>query len=197
MVHIAMPQTRPIDLSLMVWGLVLGMILGPMVMGQLSPALYERLFIGTHIANDELGLFDQQTQERLARLTQTGVTRAAVQEQQQQIEQQRLTYEAGVERAADAYQHRLMGIMSSLIFAFILVLLVEVLMGPVLIATGRGVLAKLANVRSGLLAIWIVIALAQPKALGEVQLAFVVLLVAVGLAAATVPLGATKRPGQG
>lgn len=180
-------------LYLIVAGILLGVLLGPAVLGRLAPSVYQRAFVGGAEQAARLAEEQAKTQQQLEALEATGVTEAAIPEQLLARDQQLAVLKAELEQARRLRLAELVGGLSALTLAVIAVMLIESLISPdpapdkptpVPPALGRLITARYA-----LAALWIALALAQPALLKQLPILFVALLVVVALAAALVPLG--------
>jgi hypothetical protein len=180
-------------LYLLVAGIVLGVLLGPAVMGRVLPGVYQDVFVGG--ADIARQLNEQQTQndEQLKRLTDTGVTEAAIDEQGLMLGQQVAVLRAQLDEAQRARLDALRGWTSALVLAVIAVMMIEALVSPDVKAGAAArvspTLGRLVTARYALVALWIAVVLAQPRLLTQLPIVFAALLILVALGAALVPLG--------
>lgn len=191
-----LPDRR--HLVLLVVGAVVGILLGPLVLGQISPKGYRALFFGdtqrAEIFQEELERIDRELQQLDSVAADVDVTPAAIEELRDDLARQR-------ELAAASLRVELrrlaVGESSALLVALVLALLVvaifEATISPKPSERGRAVLTpvqqRVTTIRYALLAGVLAIVLARPALLGEVSWVFVVLLLAVIAVAGFVPLG--------
>ena len=180
-------------LYLLVAGIVLGVLLGPAVLGRLAPSVYEDAFVGG--AEQKQALLENKTEveAQAQTLEEIGVTEAAIPEHLLQIKQQEILWQA----AKQQHLNTLVGWTTALMLAVIAVMMIESLMSPDTQTNNAFVvspaLGRLATARYALCALWITIMLAQPKLLTQLPILFAGLLVIVSIAAALVPLGPAKK----
>lgn len=196
----ASPFPDPRDIYLLVAGVVLGVLLSPAVLGNLGPDSYNRLFVGGQQVQAQIAELTREHQRTIAELEAVGVTDVAIDEQQRQFEHELGALQAVLREAHRDHLHWLAGRGSALILVLGLVMVLEVLASPHP-APGKRVavpraLSRLIAIRYALLALWIALAIAQPAVLGELPIVFIVLLIAIALLAAFVPLGPKRDTNQ-
>jgi len=181
-----MPSRR--DLYILIAGLVLGVLLGPAVMGRVTPRLYDRMF--------ERGAFDRAladhdaaTDRMRADLLAVGVSAAGVGEA---ISERRAERRQIVAQARWRQAERIIGLTSGLVLAVLVVMVIEAAVARDPDDPGASDpppwAARLPTVRYGLVALWLMLVLAQPLMLGTRAVATAAAAVAVGLLAGLVPL---------
>ena len=177
----------------MVAGIVLGVLLGPAVLGRAAPDVYRDVFVGGGEYLRQLAEENEKTQLQLEALQDTGVTGEAIPEHVLGREQELVVLKAQLDAAQRQRMGELAGWTTALMLAVIAVMMVESLVGPEVRA---GVAAKvppavgrLVTARYALAALWIAIVLARPQLLTQVPILFAAGLVVVALGAALVPLG--------
>lgn len=180
-------------LYLLVAGIVLGVLLGPAVLGRVAPSIYQDVFVGGGEIAKELIESQAETQRQLEALEATGVTDVALPEQVMAREQQLVLLKAQLDQAQRDRLGELIGWTGALMLAVIAVMMIESLVSPD-VSAGKTMkvppaLGRLITARYALAALWITIVLAQPALLKQLPILFVGLLVVVALAAALVPLG--------
>jgi len=180
-------------LYLLVAGIVLGVLLGPAVLGRAAPGVYRDVFVGGGAYLRELAEENEKTQRQIEALESTGVTEEAIPEQVLGREQQLVVLKAQLEQAQRQRMGELTGWTTALMLAVIAVMMVESLIGPEVKA---GVAAKvspavgrLVTARYALASLWIAIVLARPQLLTQTPILFAAGLVVVALGAALVPMG--------
>lgn len=187
------------DLYLLVVGVLLGVLLSPAVLGRLSPQTHEYMFRGGGQVTARVQAKMTELNAELARLEASGVSDVALREHEDQARVEILPLQL---RQAVEWVERdrtLTGWMTALIVATLIIMVIESLVTPrpVTADAPRAVVpaavGRLITVRYAMLALWIALALARPTSLSSLPVVFTVLLVAVALAAAFVPLG----PGKG
>ncbi len=186
-------------LYLLVAGIVLGVLLGPAVLGRLAPSVYEDAFVGGADIARQLAEDRAQTLQQLDALEAIGVTDAAIPEQALQAQQQEVVLLAQLQQAQHEHLASLTGWTTALMLAVIAVMMLESLFSPETQNAGAfevsPALGRLVTARYALCALWIAIMLAQPKLLAQLPIVFAGLLIAVALAVALVPLGPGKKAG--
>jgi len=185
-------------LYLIVAGILLGVLLGPAILGRVAPQTYQDVFVGgaavmRQIDDEQAGL-----DGRLEALEATGVTEAALHEQLMRHEQETVVLQAKLQQAQRGRLDELTGWAQALMLAVIAVMVIESLLGPDIKAGGAArvhpALGRLITARYALSALWVALLLARPELLKQLPIVFVVLLIAVALATALVPLG--KKAGS-
>ena len=170
------------DLYLLMIGLIGGILLGPFVLGRISPAVYDRM---SGIGPAKVGILDslrQQMNNHQSQLAQTDVSEVAKAEQMVlDLAHQHQNRKSFMAAHLSLLRARAMALM----FAMIVIMVLETFVSP----RNRLLRGRLASTRYALCAIWIAIVLAQPQLLAAIPFIFVMLLVVVGITAALVPLG--------
>lgn len=176
-------KTKQGVLPMLAAAVVLGVLLSGAVLGRLAPEAYDRLFIGSGGADEQVAQLDAQAAQQFDRLKATGVSSAALTEKLQQHLTQTFSIRAEARRERLARQAMFDGWMAALVLAVVLVMGAELAVRPGPLAT------RLVQARYGLIAIWIVLALARPDWLSGVGwLALLVLLAGVA-AVVALPTG--------
>lgn len=191
-----MPDRR--HLALLGVGVLIGLLLGPMVLGQISPAAYRAIFTGDRgqVEQLEAAIDDLERQRsEVGRLAQqSDVTEVAVDELRQEIDRE----QAVIEKAF-AYEQLRYGLLESaslllaLVVALVVVSIFDATIGPRPGRSGRAVLTpmhgRVTTIRYALLASILAVLVARPLLLNEVSWVFVTLLLGVIAIAGFVPLG--------
>lgn len=189
-------------LYLLIAGIVLGVLLGPAVLGRVAPAVYRDVFVGGADIARELAGEQAEARQQLETLGNIGVTEEAIPEQVLGREQQLVLLKAQLDQAQlDQAQRQRLGELTgwtaALMLAVIAVMMIEALVSPDVKAGAATnvppTLGRLVTARYALAAIWIVIVLARPQLLTQVPILFAALLIVVALGAALVPLGGGAR----
>lgn len=178
-----------LDLYVLILGIAAGVLLGPSVLGHenVAPDVYQRWFHGAGGQADlALNDFDQRAADTLQKLTASGVTEAAVQEEQARLHQERQGLINAFTSERAGYMTRLDRRMTGLIAAIILFMVIESLIDPNPARRTASIRNRLATARYALMAIWLAMVLARAQ---PVPVGFVLLLAVVGLVAALAPLG--------
>ena len=176
------------DLYLLILGIIVGIGLGPWVLGRINEgSYYNHWFRGYGGAADlALAQFDEEAAQRLKRLADTGVTGAAVDEEQLNIQKERqgLINAFNLERANR--MARLDRMMTALLAAVVFFMVIESLIDPTPGRKSASVRNRLATGRYAMMGIWLALVIARAQ---TVPVAFTLVLVVVGLIAALAPLG--------
>ncbi len=156
-------------------GAVVGVFLGPSVLGWVAPGVYEWCFYGGIEAVEVLEVFERKVDQEVQRLEATGVTAAAVAEVEARNEPQRRLLQTEVALARQARQLQWGGRSAGLAMAVVVVMVIE------LFVKNSNVLARLVRGRFALAGVWVALLVSRPGGVGAVPLVFVGLLVAVVL----------------
>lgn len=172
-------------LYVLIAGLAGGLLLGPHVLGRLNAGLYERLFVVGGQGATELAALRAVDLERQLRMSGAGTSEAGVAEFIVQADARRRARAAAI---VTVHLDWLRARWHALVFAVLCVSILETRFrgGAEGVRTGR---RGLATARHALLAVWLGLALAQPRLLGGVPVLFIALLVLVASLAALIPLG--------
>jgi len=165
-----MPTLR--DAYLLTAGLLLGVLLGPAVLGRIAPGAYAG-FLGAGATHQQLVAFDQETAVLAQALQATGVTPDAVTELHQSRHAQRAVTTQGLGLLMDRTARlRVCGVGVALFVVMLLEALMPSRGGP------QG-----STLRYALMAIGATMVLARPSLLAGTPWLFVALLLLVGLIA--------------
>ncbi|MFW5682796.1 MAG: hypothetical protein ACOC1G_07305 [Phycisphaeraceae bacterium] len=191
-----LPDRR--HLVLLAVGAVVGILLGPLVLGQVSPSTYQSLFIG----DTQRAEFFQREVERVnAELenlesvaANIDVTPAAVEEMRDSLLREKQLAEMSLEvELSQLATGESIALLIALVLALLVVAIFEATISPKPSERGRAVLTpvqqRVTTIRYALLAGVLALVLARPALLAEVSWVFVVLLLAVIAVAGFVPLG--------
>lgn len=178
-------------------GLLLGLLLGPAVLGRIAPETYAFWFTGTGEAAATIHAFDLDTFKGLQQLTTTGVSQIAVEEYAAQRAAERQALPEFSQALIERQQHKQawMGRLMALVLTVIVVMGLEAWAGPRPLPErgGRAVvsptLGRLVTIRYALIALWMTLALANPAALLDAPWGFVAALLFIALLIGLVPLG--------
>lgn len=88
----------------LVGALLIGLLLGPTVMGRVAPGAYRYLIAGGYEQYDQLRRFDRERAEGRRVLRETGVSEAAVDEYDAETRRQRQTLQAELERGEASHE---------------------------------------------------------------------------------------------
>lgn len=177
------------DVYLLALGLLMGVLLGPAVLGRVSATSYERMFLGGHELTVAIEKFEKEVPGRIASLAGTGVTGVAVEELQGRMQEERLQLEGRRTLARHEHALWLAGRTNALLLAVAALMVLEGVLDPAAGAMWRRLRQRAASARYALLAIWLALLLAQPEILRQTPPAFVILLLVVAVAAMLVPMG--------
>lgn len=161
------------DLYVIVVGVVLGVLLGPAVLGRISPDTYRAWFVAPQMNVEDL----QGMASQLDKLGGTGVTEVAVREKTESLQRE-------LNAKHVAFQEQAHSRPLGLILAVLLLMVVESLLD-----SGSPLRGRLVMARYGLVALWLALLLAQPGQLRSVPVVFVGLLVVVAMVMAALPIG--------
>lgn len=171
-------------LYMLLAGVVLGVLLGPAVMGRFAPNVYGVLFIGGRDESQALAAFDAETRSLEQQLALTGVSVEAGEQllDERLVESEPLRAVLDTARATHAL--RLLQAMIAIVVAMLAVMVIEPLIAP-----GSAARQRLATARYALAAMFAVLALARPQWVLQLPWLFLALLLAVAFVAVFVPLG--------
>lgn len=181
------------DLYLIVVGVLLGVLLGPGVLGRFAPAVYDRIFVGresVRLITDEMQRLQAETLTTAERIQASGASEEALVEalapgrEKAAALQERLIAVVEAERASRR------GRVTAIILTLVAIMVIETLVQP----TGATLRGRLATARYALIALWLAFLLAQPHLLREIPIAFLIGLIAVALVAALTPLARRASP---
>lgn len=182
-----MPDHR--DLYVIVVGVVLGLLLGPAVLGRLSPDVYDRMLVDLNAGQVEMqAALQAQIDQRLKRLEATGSTGVA----QEQITAELTAAAAAAEnQRLDGINDRLdqrVGWLLGLMVIAGLVMVGETLIEPQAASSGiQRIRDRLVSSRYALLSLSLAIMLAQPALLRRLPFSFIGVGAAIVLVAVIVP----------
>ena len=173
---------------MLIAGIVLGVVLGPAVLGRISPPAYTALFGGRAHAQN-IATREEQMRRQLKSLVETGATVEAQTNHQEALNLLRKALK-------QKQDHRAAGLATALVLALIATMVIECLVSPQLRAAGSAVVSpaigRLSTIRYALVALWITVVLARPTMLQQVPLLFAALVILVALSVGLVPLGPRK-----
>lgn len=186
------------DLMALVLAIVIGLSLGPMVLGRFAPRLYDYLFVGS--GNALVDEVDEAVAEEIdeaidadrEKLVESGVSDQAVEEFDDH--QKVLSDEAKEDSLAteqerkNARRHWFALRMHGMLLAVVVVMMLEVLTGWFKGVRSRMFRGRLIQGRYLVMSAWLVLFFAQPGMYVEVSPWFVVLLVLVMVAAGGVAI---------
>lgn len=191
-----LPDRR--HLVLLAVGAVVGILLGPLVLGQVSPSAYRSLFFGDtqrlEIFQEEIERIEQELEQLKSVAAEVDVTPVAFDEPRDVLQREL----ALVKTSRDLERRRLalgesIALLIALVLALLVVAIFEATISPKPSERGRAVLTpvqqRVTTIRYALLAGVLAVVLARPALLAEVSWLFVVLLLAVIAVAGFVPLG--------
>lgn len=179
------------DLYMLIAGLVLGLLLGPAVLGRLAPETYQRHFGTIENAIIKLTVHDVSRQQVRQQIQSAGVdpdspmASSALGDFERRHAVDRLPYVQAV-RQARLNQGRLIAV----IIAVVVMMIIETLPD----ARSTTLRSRLATARYALVALTLALLMAQPSLWLGLPVVFLALLLAIALGAALVPL--SRRPRQ-
>lgn len=172
----------PGELYLLVLGLTVGLLLGPWVFGRALPGVYERWVRGVPgLLQAQLEQATLHYEESRATLEAIDVTDVAIRELGDAHVARTQPIVAEIADAVGARAQRVRGWLAAIVVAVAVAAAVEAaVLGPLQ--------RRLATARYALLAAWIALAMALPEAAAPLPWGFALLLAAVAIVAALVPL---------
>jgi len=195
------PFPGPANLYLLVGGILLGVILGPAVLGRVAPDAYNCVFVGGRDLTNQIQAQQATTAEQLQTLEQIGATDAAIPEQLMGRESQQAVLLAQLQQVQQARQAQWSGWATAIMLAVISMMMLEALAGPDLRGDGptevSPALGRLVTSRYALTGLWLTVVIAQPKLLAQLPVIFAGLLILVAAGAALMPMGKKEQsPGK-
>lgn len=191
---VASPFADARHLYLLGVGLLLGILLGPAVLGRVAPETYAAWFTGAGEAAAEIRAFNEDTAEGLERLIATGVSDIAIDEYIAERDAERQFLPAFGRAVIEQNQHEKAwaGRLLALVLTVVVVMGLEAWVGPTP-RDGRAVvppaLGRLVTIRYALIALWLMLALASPAALLGAPWVFFAMVLLVVMVVGLVPLG--------
>lgn len=173
----------PAHLYVLVAGIFLGIALSPAILGRLSPATYDGLFLGGGEAAAELRREEAALQAHAELLQGAGATGVAAEELMLRETERLAPLRVQVDLATREREATVRGWIFALVAALAGVMVAETLLSP---NTRR--LPGLVTARYALLALLVALAIAKPALFGQIPLILAGGLFVVALAAAWVPL---------
>ncbi len=192
------------DLYVLALGLVLGIALGPSVLGRLAPEAYASLF-GVAGARAQLDEARQTSDVQLREFATKGATDEQIAQLTEQRDLQLLQLEGAV---VGQMNNRALQLMLGLLMALAVTFVAEAAWSPVPKRNNEGVAdedrlmvsawtGRLTTVRYALLAGVFTLLLARPPLFEQTPWAFTLLVVAISFGAAALPLGKRKAVASG
>ena len=172
------------NLYLLVAGLLVGLLLGPFVLGRASPETYYAVF-GAGQEHEALLAFEERAADELARVQRIGVSGEYLPEKQAQLDAERIPL---LEARRDALESTIYPYMTAVLLALVAIMAIEALYARPQSPVGL----RIATMRYALATVWLVLLLAVPNVLMSVSLVFVALLILVALLAGLIPLGVRR-----
>lgn len=172
------------DLYVLAAGLLLGVLLGPAVLGRWSPPTYNQYFMSMTTATTALAAHDERVRITMEKLVSTKVSSVGLDEFNELQSQKRQPY---LDQMALARQAR--GRLVASLLAVLVLMILETLPE----ATAVLMRSRLATARYALIALSLAFLIAQPQLLQGMSISFLLLLLLVGLAVAFMPLSGKAK----
>jgi hypothetical protein len=174
------------DLYLIIIGIVLGVLLGPAVLGRVSPQMYGKMFRGGMPEQRAVEQYEQDLETTRARIIESDATEGvALEEFNARPREDQIRLVAELQKARQDFRQVLVGRNVAIVLAVLALMLVETLLDP----SQLGLRSRLATARYALLAVWLALMLAAPTQFATVPVTFLVGLVVMALVAALLPMG--------
>ena len=167
------------DLYVLAAGLLLGVLLGPAVLGRWSPPTYNRYFMDMTTATTQLAAHDERVRITMEKLVSTKVSSVALEEFNELQADKRQPYLDQMTLASQA-RGRLVASLLAVLVLMILETLPE--------AAAIVMRSRLATARYALISLSLAFVIAQPQLLKGLSISFLMLLLLVGLTVAFMPL---------
>lgn len=189
-----MTRTGPshFEIYIIAAGVLLGVILGPAVLGRFAPEQYDRLFVGAIAAAQRRdAVIDKMTiaNKIVQDMKDVKVTDVAITEKQAELQKDIDAELAAANAEAAEFRSRVTGRATALILAVLAIMVIEATT-----PAGSFLAGRLTTVRYALLALWVALLIAQPGMLTNLPVGFAAALVLIGIGAAVVPLGRQPTP---
>jgi len=176
-----------LDLGLLLVGIIAGVVLGPVVLGNVAPGYYIAWFQGGADEVVALREFDEQR----AALRADYPTDTALDVFDAQTRRDRRPLEAAVALAQSRYQQRYLGRMHGLLVAVVGLMLLEVLLvqrADNMVDAVRNA-RRIATARYAVMAVWLAMLLAVPSRVRDLPTLFTLMVLIAAAAVAFAPLG--------
>lgn len=167
------------NLYMLAVGLLIGVLLGPAVLGKYAPQVYEAWFVDVPTAVQKLTTYDVDQSQLIQRLAQTQATGVALEEFKATHAPERRPYLDQLQRA---YHNQ--GRFIATIFGVMVLMVLEALPDP----KSTRLRGHLATARYALMSLALALLLAQPQWLQGISISYLVLIGLVALGLALVPL---------
>jgi len=181
------------DLYILIAGLLLGLLLGPAVLGRATPQLYDRVF-ERGAFDRELADHDAETARLESNLLAGGVSSTGVEET---LEGRATARQQILAQARWREAERVIGLTSGLVLALLAVMVIEAVVArdpaDPEASEPPAWAARLPTVRYGLIALWLMLVLAQPLMLGTAAVQTAAAALVIGLLVGLVPLAKRVR----
>lgn len=184
------PGSSVADVYVIAAGILLGVMLGPAVLGRAAPGVYDRWFMGDGELARMVADYNREqarVTETTERLKATGVTDAAVGELEARMRAEIRPAQAAMAQALEAraaLQARLDGRAMALLLAALVVMV-----GEAIVTAASPWRGRLATARYALLAGWLALTLARGELIRSVSLPFLAAVLLVALGVALMPIG--------
>lgn len=157
------------ELYVLVVGLLLGILIGPAVLGRIAPEAYDQ-WVTSRAGPRPVSLadFEEQTYQSVKNLKSSGVTDAAILEYQQSRASERQKVMADDRLEQVRAQMRSLSRSVALVMAVVAVMVIETAVS----ARWRGVRRRLMTARYVLIAFWMAFTIAQPVSLSGFPMIF-------------------------
>jgi len=191
------------DLYLLAAGVVLGLLLSPAILGRVAPETYDRIFVGATAADvQEATDYHAMVRDQIQVLIAEDRPASAVEDHLAALRLNELNPLARLEKLHRERSMVLMGILCAIMVAIGVVMVLETFVSPQPGPSGsqrmavHPIVGRLKSARYGLLAIWLALFLANPALLWRTPWLFALLVLAVAIVVAVVPLGRSDQHTQ-
>ncbi|MCE9589961.1 MAG: hypothetical protein K8S99_05495 [Planctomycetes bacterium] len=172
------------DLYLIIAGVVLGVLLGPAVLGRVAPETYDNWFVGVGSYQEELDRLNTGLRDELKGIEASGATEVAVTEKVKANQGRLIELQNRLQQAQLDHTLWMRGRSTALILAALVLMVIESMLDA-----GSAMRGRLVSGRYAVTAMWLALLLAQPSQLKSLPLLFIGLLVVVVLAVSSLPMG--------
>ncbi len=189
------------DLYLLVAGVLIGLMLSPAILGRVAPDLYQQLFIGGTLADQQEALdYHAAVRDEIQTLIAQDRPSTDIEQHLNALRLEGLNPVARLEQLQRERSIELMGVLGAIMIVVVVVMVLETLAAPQESQGGRAVVrpvvGRLKSARYALMALWLALFLANPVLLWHLPWLFAALILVVALVLCMIPLGQSRSQAQ-